>query len=742
MDTPLTSEAPSVDNPFDLQGLGKDQAELLDLIDSVQLAGIGDDIIPQIVVVGDQSSGKSSVLTSLTGIEFQRHSTACTKHPTEIRLRRNNDSSLTGCRTKVWILPDKSVQRTDQEWLALEKFERAIDDTPEMLRRCMQEASDLIAPRLDPAVRVNESDPRARFASKDKLIIEKSGPNMPALTLVDLPGLVKVDSNKQSVQDVERIEALTDMYMKDPTTTILAVVSGAIEFINATILKKVNQWDPEGDRTMGLLTKPDAADRENITDGFIDLMLRRDSKKYHFKLGWHVLLNPDARSNPTMAERKQREAQYWVGRKWAKLPDYMRGADALRARLNRQLQREIGRRLPAIQERIQQREDKCQADLVKLGKVLKGPKEKAMELGRLFGLSHNLIQQAVYGTFINPLKEKFFPDEHDPKGTPAQNLRAKAVEESNAFEKRFRELGLRLTFTEKDGKTVDVKAKHVFVKKVVEPLLPQIQDRSLPGNPNMRAPYRVFRTHASREWPLLAKEYEDKIEKACKAFLEELKEYAWPPRMRVPLEEHHLGTKCKGLWADARQELDRISTETFHMEIQPFDRAYERCIEEVVRTAATAAEDGKLKHRPLTEAELVAEQMLAYYKLAEPIFIRNIIYQVAERHLLLGMMKIFEITEMLGIPDETVDKITAEDAKAEKARKVLEAEMEHIHTARQRCDIIARRTTARLDINDAALFDFGATDDDSGVDVNMYDDQNGYERSDDGHDHDADDATR
>src|SRR4051812_37864284 len=108
----------------------------------------------------------------------------------------------------------------------------------------------------------------------------------------------------------------------------------------------------------------------------------------------------------------------------------MRGADALNARLSTLLQKAIVRQIPAIQEKIQEAEDECEADLKSLGKVLVDPKQMAAEIGRLFGLSNILTHEAVHGTNRNPAKVDFFKDERDPKGTPAHHLRARVVEES------------------------------------------------------------------------------------------------------------------------------------------------------------------------------------------------------------------------------------------------------------------------------------------------------------------------
>ncbi|KAK3380689.1 hypothetical protein B0T24DRAFT_571585 [Lasiosphaeria ovina] len=663
-DPPLSSGS-----VFNLSGLGKDQSELLDLLDKVQFAQIGGEILPQIIVVGDQSSGKSSALTSLTGIHFARHQKACTRYATEIRLRRNSPAP----RVRVWIVPDESRRRSDKENQELQQFAREIQETPERIRECMEAASKLIV-----------SQNRSTFAFKDKLVIEKSGPDLPLLTLVDLPGLVLNANEQQTKEDIQMIEALSEVYMKNPATVILAVVSGAYQFVQAQILDKVVALGV-GSRTIGILTKPDMADREGLTDEYIDLITKQDTNtKYHFKLGWHVLLNPDFKSNPTMDERIRHEASFWAG-KWASaLPASMRGADTLRARLSLELQRAVVREIPAIQRSIQEAEDKNEAQLKALGKVLTKPRDKLIELARLFGLSNQLVLEAAKGHYTNPPDERFFKDERDPRGIPPRNLRARVVAESNEFERQFRQFGLQQRFvTGKDGKP-DAKAKRKFAKKEVEPLLPQIIGTQLPGDSNTRAPYMVFRQH-SRDWPVRAQEYQWKVAAACQEFLGEVTEYVWPPTMRSPLEEQFLKEKIAAILSAAKVELHQLNKERY--EIQPFDPEYLTCLDDAVKTYQS--EDGIA--RPMTEAERVVEQMLAYYKIAESVFIRNVIYQVAERHLLRGMLRIFDPTEVAQMEEKKIDDITAVSKEAQEERKRLEEEKKRIEDARDVCNKILRR---------------------------------------------------
>ena len=585
---------------MDVQGLGSGQSELLDLIDKVQFAQIGNENLPQIAVVGDQSSGKSSVLTSLTGIPFSRSAMACTRYATEIRLRRDARRH-----TKVWIIPDPHRPKNERD--DLEAFGGELEsDTAEVLAASMRTASELISPTRQ--ANGNRAPQSSRFATNDKLIIQRSGPNEPLLTVVDLPGLVKIPSSEQTAADLQTMEALSDAYMKDPRTIILAVVSGSADFVQCIILEKAAAFDPKGTRTIGVLTKPDLTEAQGYTEKYIGLVTRQDpNTKYHFKLGWYVLLNPGPSENPTLEQRKRQEADFFMRGTWGMIPPDMRGADALRAQLSLQLQRAIARRIKSIQRQIQEVEDECDAKLESLGVGMDTPEEMREELGRLFTLSNSLVEPAVNGTYRNPPDENFFKNERDPKGTPVQNLRARVWGESETFARRFRQLGRKLNFIDEHGK-VDAHAKAEFTLREVEPLLVQIKGRELPFDPNTRAPYMLFSSHSKR-WPHLARDYQENIVAICHAFLSELVDYAWPIRMQSPLREHFLKTKLSEMLAAAKTELNHLNKDKH--EIQPFDPEYEEALMKVAKEAAE-------KNLHMTEAERVVEQMLAYYKVKYP----------------------------------------------------------------------------------------------------------------------------
>jgi hypothetical protein len=94
----------------------------------------------------------------------------------------------------------------------------------------------------------------------DILLVEVSSPEQPHLTLVDLPGLFMAGNKDQSVEDAKLVESLVLSYMEQPRSIILAVVSAKSEFALQQVTQRAREVDPEGHRTLGLITKPDTLD--------------------------------------------------------------------------------------------------------------------------------------------------------------------------------------------------------------------------------------------------------------------------------------------------------------------------------------------------------------------------------------------------------------------------------------------------------------------------------------------------
>ena len=94
----------------------------LSKIDKLFACGVGDYIaLPQLVVVGDQSSGKSSVLEGLTGLPFPRDSGLCTRFATHIIFRRAKQSSFS-----ISIIPGKNA--SDEHAAKMRKWNMTLED--------------------------------------------------------------------------------------------------------------------------------------------------------------------------------------------------------------------------------------------------------------------------------------------------------------------------------------------------------------------------------------------------------------------------------------------------------------------------------------------------------------------------------------------------------------------------------------------------------------------------------------
>lgn len=676
----LHNMEPSIDSSLATNGLADEQRGLLDLVDKLQFAQLDNVRLPQIVVVGDQSAGKSSVLEALSGTPFPRDAGACTRFATEIRLRRAKEPSL-----RVSIIPDKSRPMKEQQAL-MQYGGNVTGDYP--FETMMRDATELIAPRNIPG----------RFAARDILVVEKNGPEMPLLTLVDLPGLVRVANRDQSDADIQTIEALSDRYMKSSRTIILAVVGGNNDYVQAPILKKARQFDPKGSRTIGVLTKPDMTERIGLEDKFIELVTNKDPEN-HFKLGWYVLLNPGPADDWfTPEERLRKETEFFTRGKWAVLPPQNWGIGSLRQKLSTQLQRHIGKHVKSLRRQIQQSLERCEAQLKAMGAGKDTIEEMRFEMGELFTASNNLVTPAVNGNYKNPFGEKFFSRQSNPKSTPSQKLRARAREESDRFARRFRQHGRGVIFGTNQvppstdnaslpspGLLMDP-AKKAFAQNEVEPLLRQIRGNELPLDSNPRAPYILFQDY-SRNWPILAQEYKDNLGVICNEFLADVIDHVWPMRMRDPLRFHFLELKMKELMDSADKELNRL-TDDMELEVQPFDPEYE---DRLRKWRAAIIENGG----SYTEAEEVLEKMLIYYDLTARIFVRNVITQVVERHLLLGMLRLFNPIEILRMSDHNIEAIAAENKETREKRLALKKQKEAIEDARNICAALAMRSELR-----------------------------------------------
>ncbi|KAI0877379.1 dynamin family protein [Hypoxylon argillaceum] len=373
-----------------LNGLcSDDQLELLDAVDQLRLQGIDHYIsLPQIIVCGDQSSGKSSVLEAISGVPFPVKSNLCTRFPTELILRRSPHADVT-----VSIIPHEKRDQPEKD--ALSAFHEKLD------------GFDGLADLIENAKLVMGISMQGKGFSKDLLRIEISGPHHPHLTIVDLPGLIHSPTKQQSTSDVELVRDVVQTYMAQPRTVILAVVSAKNDFANQIVLKLARSTDPKGKRTMGVITKPDTLVKGSPSEATYVSLAR--NREVEFNLGWHVLRNLDSEKvvgSSLLHRRSEEEAAFFSEGVWSQLPSSMLGVKELRTKLSEVLLKQIATELPGLIEEIDNKLQECRSQLNQLGQPRATAYEQKLYLINISQKFQSLVCDAKAGTYTDPFFEK------------------------------------------------------------------------------------------------------------------------------------------------------------------------------------------------------------------------------------------------------------------------------------------------------------------------------------------------
>ena len=198
----------------------------------------------------------------------------------------------------------------------------------------------------------SESGPQPGAFTRDVLSIEIRGPSRPQLTLVDIPGLIANATKGVTDADVKMVAEITDRYISQPRTICLAVISATNDHANQPILTKVRKYDPDGDRTLGIITKPDRLSSGSGSEkAFIALARNED---VFFKLGWHVLKNRSfEEGHSSLMERNIAEQAFFRTSNFKTLPKECVGINTLRTRLSVLLFEHIKQELPKLRQDLE-----------------------------------------------------------------------------------------------------------------------------------------------------------------------------------------------------------------------------------------------------------------------------------------------------------------------------------------------------------------------------------------------------
>ncbi|TFK69296.1 hypothetical protein BDN72DRAFT_959668 [Pluteus cervinus] len=353
--------------------------DLLAVIDQLRANGSQDELdLPKIAVIGNQSAGKSSIVEAISGISVPRDGGTCTRCAFECRLspaaewsclikiRREFDVLGARLMTGVCEVPFGSLIKNKEEvefrlrlaQVAVLKGQasdkQALVMMPDQVKQFQEEMS---AHAQGPIGNPFGLKPIPRF-SKNAICVHLQGPEYTDLAFVDLPGLI-------AAEDRETVQLVEDIVLSriQGNCLILLALPMSDDMVNQKALQLARQVDPTGQRTIGVLTKPDM-----LTSGSLDahdfwVKVLSGAGPYALKRGYFCSKQPDdqqRRSGITPADARKAERDFFAGvEPWARIADnqisggiHLRdrfGLPSLVASLSDSLVEIIGQSLPRLE---------------------------------------------------------------------------------------------------------------------------------------------------------------------------------------------------------------------------------------------------------------------------------------------------------------------------------------------------------------------------------------------------------
>ncbi|XP_059222936.1 dynamin isoform X3 [Stomoxys calcitrans] len=271
--------------------------------------------LPQIAVVGGQSAGKSSVLENFVGKDFlPRGSGIVTRRPLILQLINGitEYGEFLHCKGKKFTSFDEVRKEIEDETDRVTGSNKGISNIPINLR--------------------------------------VHSPHVLNLTLIDLPGLTKVAIGDQPADIEQQIRNMILQFIRKETCLILAVTPANTDLANSDALKLAKEVDPQGIRTIGVITKLDLMDEGTDARDILE------NKLLPLRRGYIGVVN---RSQKDIDGRKDIHMALAAERKFfLSHPSYRHIADRLgtpylQRVLNQQLTNHIRDTLPGLRDKLQ-----------------------------------------------------------------------------------------------------------------------------------------------------------------------------------------------------------------------------------------------------------------------------------------------------------------------------------------------------------------------------------------------------
>lgn len=270
---------------------------------------------PQITVIGDQSSGKSSLLTEISGIPFPTNSGITTKCPIVVYTKHNTQLDI----------PNYKIRRTGSDDLHVNR---------ETL--------------CDEIIKLQDSIVGDNKVVENPILIEAEGQIFEDLVLVDLPGIISNGNGKEEV--IQMIKK----FIKPEQSLILIVTEAKQDEETAQALELAKQFDPDEERSIRVLTKFDVFDSEESELRAKMLVETVDELSPHA-----IICRPNGKDYSSDAEAEMLSKH--------RLPEERSGVNSLRDRLPKLLCRLISTNMPSLKKQVKQVLKENQKYLIEIG---------------------------------------------------------------------------------------------------------------------------------------------------------------------------------------------------------------------------------------------------------------------------------------------------------------------------------------------------------------------------------------